>query len=59
MRRRAGWNNAATARSTGRDCIMLDGVVCTADYGQYCPHGTYPYWYRREIWLRRVEAPSG
>lgn len=37
----------------GGDCIILDGVVCTADYNQYCPRGIYPYW--REIWLRRVE----
>ena len=35
------------------DCIILDGIVCTADYNQYCPRGIYPYW--REIWLRRVE----
>jgi hypothetical protein len=35
------------------DCIMLDGVVCTADYNQHCPRGIYPYW--REIWLRRVK----
>jgi hypothetical protein len=35
------------------DCIILDGVVCTADYNQYCPRGIYPYW--REIWLRRAE----
>ena len=33
--------------------IILDGVVCTADYNQYCPRGIYPYW--REIWLRRIE----
>ncbi len=39
------------------DCIILDGVVCTADYNQYCPRGIYPYW--REIWLRRVKEPSG
>jgi hypothetical protein len=38
----------------GGDCIILDGVICTADYNQYCPRGIYPYW--REIWLRRVEC---
>jgi hypothetical protein len=35
------------------DCIVLEGVTCTADYNQYCPRRIYPYW--REIWLRRVE----
>jgi hypothetical protein len=35
------------------DCIILEGVVCTAEYNQYCPRSIYPYW--REIWLRRVE----
>jgi hypothetical protein len=34
-------------------CIVLDGVVCTADYHRLCPRGIYPYW--REIWLERVE----
>jgi hypothetical protein len=34
--------------------IILEGVVCTADYHQFCPRSIYPYW--REIWLRRVEA---
>jgi hypothetical protein len=38
------------------DCIVLEGVVCTGDYNQYCPRSIYPYW--REIWLRRVEGPS-
>jgi hypothetical protein len=37
------------------DCIILEGVICTADYHQFCPRGIYPYW--REIWLRRVEEP--
>jgi hypothetical protein len=37
------------------DCIVLEGVVCTAEYNQYCPRSIYPYW--REIWLRRVEEP--
>jgi hypothetical protein len=34
-------------------CIVLEGVVCTADYHRLCPRGVYPYW--REIWLQRVE----
>lgn len=34
-------------------CIVLEGVVCTADYHRLCPRGIYPYW--REIWLERVE----
>ena len=33
-------------------CIVLEGVVCTADYHRLCPRGVYPYW--REIWLERV-----
>jgi hypothetical protein len=41
----------------GGDCIILEGVVCAGDYNQYCPRRIYPYW--REIWLRRVEEPSG
>ena len=38
------------------DCIMLEGVICSGDYNQYCPRSIYPYW--REIWLRRVEESS-
>jgi hypothetical protein len=34
--------------------IILEGVICTADYHQFCPRSIYPYW--REIWLRRVEG---
>jgi hypothetical protein len=34
-------------------CIILEGVVCTADYHRLCPRSVYPYW--REIWLERVE----
>jgi predicted DNA-binding antitoxin AbrB/MazE fold protein len=37
------------------DCIVLEGVICAADYHQYCPRAIYPYW--REIWLERV-APT-
>jgi hypothetical protein len=38
-----------------KDCIMLEGVVCTACYAKYrkfCPRSIFPYW--REIWLDRV-----
>jgi hypothetical protein len=35
------------------DCIMLDRVVCKADYHLFCPRQIHPYW--REIWLERVE----
>src|SRR5262249_52040164 len=34
------------------DCIILDKVVCTAEYHGLCPRAIYPYW--REIWLERV-----
>jgi hypothetical protein len=34
-------------------CIVLEDVICAADYHQYCPRSIYPYW--REIWLRRVQ----
>jgi hypothetical protein len=34
-------------------CIVLERVVCTADYHRLCPRSVYPYW--REIWLERVE----
>ena len=37
------------------DCIILEGVACTAEYHGFCPRAIYPYW--REIWLRRV-SPS-
>jgi hypothetical protein len=36
-----------------RDCIILEGVICTGDYHRSCPRSIYPYW--REIWLKRVE----
>jgi hypothetical protein len=38
------------------DCIMLDGVVCKADYHRFCTRKIYSYW--REIWLERVETQS-
>jgi hypothetical protein len=34
------------------DCIILEGVTCTADYHRLCPRGIYPYW--REIWLEKL-----
>jgi hypothetical protein len=35
------------------DCIILEGVVCKADFHKFCTRATYPYW--REIWLERVQ----
>lgn len=35
------------------DCVILDNVVCTAEFHQLCSRSIYPYW--REIWLRRAE----
>jgi hypothetical protein len=40
-----------------RDCIMLDGVVCSGDLSVgrwFCTRAIYPYW--RECWLRRVRG---
>jgi hypothetical protein len=40
-----------------RDCIMLDGVVCSGDLSVgrwFCTRAIYPYW--RECWLRRVKG---
>ena len=37
-----------------RDCVILDGVLCTGDYHRSCPRAIYPYW--REAWLKRVEG---
>jgi hypothetical protein len=39
------------------DCIMLEGVVCSADYHRCCSRGIYSYW--REIWLERVDDATG
>jgi hypothetical protein len=42
-----------------RDCIILDGVICRAQYSErrlFCPRSLYPYW--REIWLKRAEETS-
>ena len=33
-------------------CIVLEGVVCRADFHRLCPRAIYPYW--RENWLRRA-----
>jgi hypothetical protein len=41
------------------DCIMLEGVVCTACYAEHrrnCPRAIPPYW--REIWLERVPTET-
>jgi hypothetical protein len=38
-----------------RDCIVLEGVVCTADYHRLCTRSIYSYW--REIWLEKVPSP--
>jgi hypothetical protein len=37
------------------DCIILEGVVCTADYHRLCPRSIYSYW--RELWLEKVPSP--
>jgi hypothetical protein len=42
-----------------RDCIILDGVTCGAEYSHarlFCPRKLYPFW--REVWLERTK-PSG
>jgi len=36
-------------------CIVLEGVVCKAEYHRLCPRAIYPYW--RESWLRRATKP--
>jgi hypothetical protein len=38
------------------DCIILEGVVCAADYHRFCTRAIYPYW--REIWLEKVHSPQ-
>jgi hypothetical protein len=37
------------------DAIILEGVVCAADYHRFCTRAIYPYW--REIWLEKVDSP--
>jgi hypothetical protein len=40
------------------DCIILEGVVCAADYHRFCTRAIFPYW--REVWLEKVEGvPNG
>jgi hypothetical protein len=42
----------------GSDCIILEGVVCAADYHRFCTRAIYPYW--REVWLEKIDsAPHG
>jgi hypothetical protein len=36
------------------DCVILEGVVCAADYHRFCTRAIYPYW--REIWLEKVDG---
>jgi hypothetical protein len=36
------------------DCIMLDDVVCLADYHRFCSRATFVYW--REAWLEKLDA---
>jgi hypothetical protein len=36
------------------DCVMLDGVVCAADFHRFCTRAIFPYW--REIWLEKLEG---
>lgn len=34
--------------------IVLEGVVCKADFHRLCPRSIYPYW--RESWLKRANV---
>jgi hypothetical protein len=36
------------------DAIILEGVVCAADYHRFCTRAIYPYW--REVWLEKVQG---
>jgi hypothetical protein len=55
--------NRLVEESTGEmieiksDCIILEGVVCAADYYRFCTRAIYSYW--REIWLEKIDAPEG
>lgn len=44
-----------------RDCVILEGAVCTSRYHGLCQRRIYAFW--REIWLRRTNeerrAPRG
>jgi hypothetical protein len=37
------------------DAIILEDVVCAADYHRFCTRAIYPYW--REIWLEKIDSP--
>ena len=37
-------------------CIVLEGVVCRADFHRLCPRAIPSYW--RETWLRRASEPA-
>jgi hypothetical protein len=36
------------------DCIILENVVCAADYHRFCSRAIYPYW--REVWLEKIDG---
>ena len=38
------------------DCLILEDVVCGAQYHRFCPRQIYPYW--REIWLTRISPTA-
>lgn len=38
-------------------CIVLEGIICEGAFNASCPRGIPAYW--REIWLDRVEEPTG
>jgi hypothetical protein len=38
------------------DCIVLEGVVCTADYHLFCTRAIYSYW--RELWLEKIDPET-
>jgi hypothetical protein len=38
-------------------CIVLEGIICEGAFNSSCPRGIPAYW--REIWLERVEEPTG
>ena len=37
-----------------RDCVILEGIVCSGDFARLCPRAQYFYW--REAWLTRVDT---
>lgn len=38
----------------GTPCIILEGVICTAEFRRLCPRAIFHYW--RECWLSRATA---